>query len=103
MPISKSAQASRIAEVWRKGEWNSMRVRMEGAAPHLTLSVNGVRMWEVTEPRNDFIAGATRGHIGFQSHWTNTFTPIPDAFCCAGNWRPGAAHSFRNVAIRELP
>jgi cytochrome c len=103
MPISKSAQAMRMAEVWKKGEWNSVRVRMEGAAPHLSLSINGVPMWDVTEPRNDFIAGATRGHIGFQSHWTNTFTPIADAFCCPDNWRPGAAHSFRNVAIRELP
>jgi hypothetical protein len=103
MNISRSARAAGIARVWRRGDWNAVRVRMEGAVPRLTLWVNGERMWDVTQPRNDFIAGATRGHIGFQSHWTNTFTPIPDAGCCPANWKPGATHRFRNVAVRELP
>jgi hypothetical protein len=103
MAISQRATASNIGAVWKPGDWNSIRVRMVGAVPHLTLWVNGVEMWDVVQPRNDFIAGATRGYIGLQSHWTNTFTPIPDATCCPTSWKPGATHSFRNIAIRELP
>jgi hypothetical protein len=103
LTISKSVTAPNIADVWKQGDWNSIRVRMEGDVPHLILWVNGTQMWDVTQPQNDFIAGATRGHIALQSHWTNTFTPIPDASCCAGSWKPGVAHRFRNVAIKELP
>lgn len=103
MSISRGVAAPNIAQVWKTGDWNSMRIRMEGAVPHLTLWVNGVQMWDVTQPQNDFIAGATRGYIALQSHWTNTFTPIPDAGCCPTSWKPGASHSYRNIAIRELP
>jgi hypothetical protein len=103
LPISTTAQATDLDRVWKPGEWNSFRIRMEGDAPHLTLWVNGTRMWDVVEPRNDLFAGATEGHIAFQTNWTSTHTPIPDAACCPGNWRPGAAHRFRNVAIKEPP
>jgi hypothetical protein len=103
LTLSERANADRIGEVWRAGDWNSMRVRMEGEAPRLTLWVNDVQMWDVQQPRNDLVAGATRGFIGLQTHWTNVFTPIPDATCCPGSWRPGAAHTFRNFAIKELP
>ena len=103
LSVSKPAQATDLAKVWKPGEWNSFRIRMEGEVPHITLWVNGTQMWDVTQTQNDFIAGATEGFIALQSHWTNTFTPVPDASCCAGNWKPGVNHSFRNIAIKELP
>ncbi|MBW3629460.1 MAG: DUF1080 domain-containing protein [Gemmatimonadetes bacterium] len=103
LSVSRTAAATAIGTVWRPGDWNAFRIRMEGEVPRLTLWVNGVQMWEVVQPQNDFIAEATEGFIGLQTHWTNTFTPIPDASCCPTSWKPGAAHRFRNVAIRELP
>jgi cytochrome c551/c552 len=103
MTLSVPAEAKDIRKVWKEDDWNSFRLRVVGDIPHMTLWVNGVQMWDVTQTRNDKIAGETDGHIGLQLHWTNTYTPIPDAQCCAASWRPGAAVSFRNLAIRELP
>jgi hypothetical protein len=39
--------------------------------------------------------------IGLQVHWSSTTAP-PTAPCCEKSWRPGGAHRFRNIAIREL-
>jgi hypothetical protein len=102
MQISKSAQATEIAKVWKKDDWNSFHVKMIGAIPTISLWVNGVLMWEVTQPQNDFTAAAVEGMIGLQSHWTALYQPTPGGFNMPGAWRPGAAHRFRNLAIKEL-
>jgi hypothetical protein len=102
LEISKPAKATSIGKVWRPGDWNSFKIRMTGAEPSITLWVNDVRMWQVQQPRNDFIAGATEGMIGFQSHWSAQYLPTPGGFNMPGAWRPGAAHRFRNIRIREL-
>jgi hypothetical protein len=102
MQISKSATPVNIRDVWKPGDWNSFRIRMTGSVPTVTLWINGHKMWEVTQPQNDFTAGATAGMIGFQSHWTAQLLPTPKSFNMPGAWRPGAAHRFRNIAIKKL-
>ena len=102
MQISQPATASAISDVWRAGDWNALRIRMTGAIPTVSLWLNGVKMWEVTQPKNDFTAGATSGMIGLQSHWTATYEATPGGFNMPGAWRPGAVHRFRNIGIREL-
>lgn len=102
MQISQPAEAKAIAKVWNAGDWNSFRIRMVGETPTISLWVNGIFMWEVTQPKNDFVAGAIAGMIGLQSHWTALYQPIPGGFNMPGAWRPGAAHQFRNIAIKEI-
>lgn len=102
MQVSKSANATGRLKVWKENDWNSFRVRMAGDVPHITLWINGVQMWDVTEPKNDFIAGATKGMIGLQSHWTALFSPAAGEWNGLASWAPGAAHRFRNIAIKEL-
>lgn len=102
MNVSKGAQATNIANVWKAGSWNSFRIRMEGDIPRIQLWVNNEPMWDVTEPVNDFVAGATSGMIGLQTHWSAVYSPAAEAFEMAGSWKPGAAHRFRNIAIKEL-
>lgn len=102
LPISKSAQAKEKASVWIPNGWNAFRIRMEGAVPRLTLWLNGKQMWAVTEPVNDFTAGATEGMIGLQAHWSAPYAAAVAEFDMSGSWRPGGAHRFRNIAIREL-
>jgi hypothetical protein len=75
---------------------------MAGNIPHLTLWINGRQMWDVIEPKNDFPVGATEGMIGFQSHWTALFSPAAGQWNGLNSWAPGAAHRFRNIAIKEL-
>ena len=75
---------------------------MVGEIPHITLWINGVQMWEVMQPKNDFIAGATKGMIGLQSHWTALFSPAAGEWNGLASWAPGAAHRYRNIGIKEL-
>ncbi len=63
-----------IDTLWKDGEWNSIRVRMVGEAPHVTLWINGTQLWELQEPKNDQIAGLYGGMIGLQLHWSATYT-----------------------------
>jgi hypothetical protein len=102
MEISLPGKATGIQKAWRADDWNAFRIRMTGAVPRITLWVNDVQMWDVQQPKNDFIAGATEGMIGFQSHWTSLYLPTPGGFNMPGAWRPGAAHRFRNVKVREI-
>jgi hypothetical protein len=103
MAIGKSVQATGMEKIWKADDWNAFRIRMLGEIPTITLWVNDVLIWEVTQPKNDFTAGATEGMIGLQSHWTALYQPIPGGFNMPGAWRPGAAHRFRNISIKEIP
>jgi hypothetical protein len=75
---------------------------MVGDIPRITLWINDVQMWDVIEPVNDFIAGATEGMIGLQTHWSATYAPEVAEFDMSGSWRPGGAHRFRRIAIKEI-
>lgn len=100
--ISNAATCTDRVKVWKENDWNSFRIRMVGEVPTITLWINGVRMWDVTQPKNDFIAGATRGMIGLQSHWTALFSPAAGEWNGLTLWAPGAMHRFRSIAIKEL-
>jgi len=102
MPVSKSATADERKKVWKENDWNTFRIRMTGDTPHVTLWINNMKMWDVTEPKNDFIAGATEGMIGLQSHWTALYSPASGEWNGLTLWAPGAAHRFRNMAVKEL-
>jgi hypothetical protein len=102
MPISTPATATNKSKVWKPNDWNEFKIRMVGQVPRITLWINGEQMWDVTQPVNDFTAGATEGMIGLQVHWSATYSKAAKAFDMSGSWRPGAAHRFRNIAIKEL-
>ena len=101
--VTTSARADGLRGVWKDGEWNAFRLRVEGVVPRIALWVNEVLMWDTTAVRNDAIADAREGYIGLQTHWSATYTPVPGGSCCERSWRPGAAHRYRNLWIRELP
>ena len=100
--VSKGAVANDKAKVWKPNAWNSFRIRMTGDVPEIKLWINGQLMWEVAEPVNDLIAGATDGMIGLQAHWSAVYSAAAGAFDMSGSWRPGASLRFRNIAIRAL-
>ncbi|QCR22245.1 DUF1080 domain-containing protein [Pontibacter sp. SGAir0037] len=102
MPVSKGAETAGRDKVWKANDWNSFRIRMVGDIPHITLWINGVQMWDVVQPANDFPAEATEGMIGFQSHWTALFSPAAFDWNGLESWAPGAVHRFRNIAVRQL-
>lgn len=102
LEISQPGKATAMQKVWKPDDWNAFRIRMTGSIPRITLWVNDVQMWDVQQPKNDFTAGATEGMIGFQSHWSSQYLPTPGGFNMPGAWRPGAAHRFRKIRVKEL-
>jgi len=102
MNISVPGKAKYIQTIWKNNDWNSLRIRMTGPIPRIALWVNGSLMWDIQQRKNDFIAGATEGMIGFQSHWSAQYLPTPGSFNMPGAWKPGGAHRFRNIMIKEL-
>ena len=76
-------------EWFKRGEWNHLRARIEGDAPHIQVWLNGIKITDWRDTANHLPDGAVDGMVAVQVH--------------AGNrWVPGGKHRFRNIAIREL-
>ena len=103
MRVSTPVRATGVQSVWRSDDWNAFRIRVEGDIPHVTLWINGVQIYDARLGRNDLIGGRTDGMIALQSHWSATYEPVTGSFDMSGSWKPGAAHRYRNIAIKELP
>ncbi len=75
---------------WKKGEWNTVRARIEGDAPHIQVWMNGAQVTDWTDSTNHAAGGATDGMVALQIHG-------------GGRCTPSLYHRFRNVAVKELP
>jgi hypothetical protein len=92
-----------ISKVWKEGEWNSLRIRMVGEAPHVTTWCNGTQLYELQMPKNDQIGGIYGGMIALQLHYSSTFTAATQSGSWSGtNTRPWQLQRFRNIAIKEI-
>jgi hypothetical protein len=80
-------------KLYKKGEWNHLRARIEGDIPHIQVWLNGTQIVDWTDSANHLNDGATDGMIAVQAHFTNEKTP---------RWVPGGFHRFRNIAVKEL-
>jgi hypothetical protein len=103
MRVSTPVEATGVQAVWRPNDWNAMRIRVQGDVPRVTLWINDVRIYDARLGRNDLIGGRTDGMIALQSHWSATHDQVRGSFDMSSSWKPGAAHRYRNIAIRELP
>ena len=100
--VSTPVRATGVQALWRPDDWNAFRIRVEGDVPRVALWINGVQIYDAQLGRNDLIAGRTDGMIALQSHWSSTYEPVAGSFDMSASWKPGAAHRYRNVAIKEL-
>jgi len=76
--------------VFKRGDWNHLRARIEGDVPHIQVWLNGVKVTDWTDSANHLPEGAASGMVAVQVHGGN-------------RWVPGGKHRFRNISIRELP
>jgi hypothetical protein len=81
-------------KLWKKGDWNHLRARIEGDVPHIQVWMNGTHIVDWTDVANHLVDGATDGMIAVQAHFSNETTP---------RWVAGGFHRFRNIAVKELP
>ncbi len=89
----KTLSTPEYTKLWKKGEWNRLRARIEGDVPHIRVWLNDSLLADWTDTANHAKGGATEGMIALQMHFSNKQTP---------RWKQGGYHRFRNVAIKEL-
>ncbi len=76
---------------YKKGEWNSVRARIQGEIPRITVWVNGQQVTSWSDTANHAAGNSVDGMIAVQVHGGNKI------------WKEGGQHRFRNIAVRELP
>lgn len=76
-------------KVWRKDDWNALRVRIEGNPPQITVWLNGAKITDFADTANRAAGEAEDGMIALQVHGGK-------------RWVPNGRHRFRNIAVKEL-
>lgn len=79
---------------WKEGQWNSLRARIEGSAPHIQVWLNGQKVADWTAARSFLPDGGDTGMIALQVHRSG------DKF---ERWKPGGYHRWRNIGVKVLP
>ena len=77
--------------IWKHEDWNTVRIRVEGEFPHVTVWINDQKVSDAADTQNSAVGGMIEGPIALQIHGG----PV--------RWQPGGFWRWRNIAIRELP
>jgi hypothetical protein len=77
-------------KVWKREDWNSVRVRFVGDVPHITVWINDQQITDFTDTANHAVGGIIEGAIAIQVHGGT-------------RWVPGGLWRWRTIAVKELP
>jgi len=77
-------------KAWKREDWNSIRVRMEGVAPHVQVWINDEKITDFQDTANHAKGGIEEGPIGIQMHGGN-------------RWLDGGFWRWRVIAVKDLP
>jgi hypothetical protein len=94
LPGVTAAAAKTWQNAWKREEWNTVRARIEGDVPRITVWINGELVTEFTDTANHAKDGATEGMLAIQMHYSNDTTK---------RWVPGGFWRWRTIAVKELP
>jgi hypothetical protein len=92
--VSSGGRSEAWQRAWKREEWNSVRARIEGTVPHITVWINDELITDWTDTANHAAGGAEDGMIAIQMHFSNEKTP---------RWVDGGFWRWRNIAVKELP
>jgi hypothetical protein len=81
-------------KAWKREAWNSVRARIEGDVPHITVWINDQLVTDFTDTANHAANDATDGMIAIQMHFSDEKTP---------RWVDGGFWRWRAIAVKELP
>jgi hypothetical protein len=84
-------------KVWRREEWNTVRARIEGAVPHITVWVNDQLVTDFTDTANHAFDGAADGMIAIQVHRNGEYNGTRYM-----RWVPGGFWRWRTIAVKPL-
>ena len=99
--LSAEARAERARQrhavwqkAWKREAWNSIRARIEGDVPQITVWINDELVTEFKDTANHAAGGATDGMIAIQMHNSSEKSP---------RWVDGGFWRWRVIAVKELP
>ena len=81
-------------KAWKREAWNSVRARIEGDVPHITVWINDQLVTDFTDTANHAANGAADGMLAIQMHFSDDKTR---------RWVPGGFWRWRVIAVKELP
>jgi hypothetical protein len=81
-------------KAWKREAWNSVRARIEGDAPHITVWINDQLVTDFTDTANHAADNAPDGMIAIQMHYSDDKVP---------RWVDGGVWRWRVIAVKELP
>ena len=92
---AKAAEARQAVwqKAWKREAWNTIRARIEGDVPHITVWINDQLVTDFTDTANHAAGGATDGMIAIQMHNSNEKSP---------RWVDGGFWRWRVIAVKEL-
>ncbi len=74
---------------WKKGEWNKVRIQIQGEPAHIQLWLNDQLVTDFNHTVESTAGVPTEGYIALQVH-------------PGGDWVAGNKARFRNIKIKEL-
>jgi hypothetical protein len=77
-------------KVWKREDWNTVRIRVTGEVPHVIVWLNDTQITDYTDTGNHAVGGAIEGPIAIQVHGGPQ------------RWVPGGFWRWRVIAIKEL-
>ncbi len=104
--LTYAAPVQEFLKIWRFGDWNTFKIRCEGALPRLTTWINGTKICAMDAAKIDwpgFDKDAVlarlgrRGHISLEVHSNGPNDPLGK-----DRWAPGAVCRWRNIFIKSL-
>jgi hypothetical protein len=97
-PEQRKARAAERTGAWQKAwkreAWNTIRARIEGEVPHITVWINDQLVTDFTDTANHAAGNAPDGMLAIQMHFTDEKTP---------RWVDGGFWRWRVIAVKELP
>jgi hypothetical protein len=85
---------ARWQKAWKREAWNSVRARIVGDVPHITVWINDQLITDFKDTANHAAGGATEGMIAIQMHNSSEKSP---------RWVDGGFWRWRAIAVKELP
>ncbi len=80
-------------KAWKREAWNSVRARIEGDVPRITVWINDQQVTDFTDTANHAANNAADGMIAIQMHFSDATTP---------RWVDGSFWRWRVIAVKEF-
>ncbi len=102
--LEQAATGEEFLMAWKWDDWNTFRIRIEGASPKITVHINGLLISVINtatmkhpfyHPEEIQALLGTKGHLAFEIHDN-------DPGMGEARWAPNAACRWRNLRVREL-